>query len=332
MASIETFLGDDFSVTALAAAINLMPKPQHRIAALNLFSEEGITTTTAQIEYDGQVIGLVAAQARGGVGHVVDLAPRKMIPFNTVHLPQRSHMLADEVQNVRAFGSETELEVAVNRVKSYQEKHKRQLDLTHEFQRLGAIKGKILDADGTSVLLDVYSAFGIQQKKASMALSTANTDVRSKCDSVIELIVKELDGALVSGAVALCGQNFWTKLISHKSVRETYLNTTQAAELRGKPTDSFDFGGITFERYRGQIGGTQFIDPEKAYAFPVDVADLFITRYAPADYMDTVNTTGLPYYSIVEPLPLRKGLVIESQSNPLHIPTRPNAIIELTAD
>lgn len=57
--------------------------------------------------------------------------------------------------------------------------------------------------------------------------------------------------------------------------------------------------------------------------------DFFITRFAPADYMETVNTDGLPYYTRVEPLPFGKGLEIESQSNPLHLPTRPKAIIKL---
>lgn len=329
MANINIFQDEAFSVPNLTAAINETPYVPGRIGALGLFSEEGISTLVAQIEYDGQTIGLVAAKPRGSYGAPVTLAGRRMIPFNTVHLPQRSAMMADEIQGIRAFGSQTELEVAEARVQKYLAKHRMQLDMTHENHRLGAIKGKVLDADGTTVLLDVYQTFGITQKEFNMELGTAGTIVRTKCSEVVDMIADALRGAPMPGARALCGKNFWSALIDHKSVRETYLNTQQAAELRGKAPDSFEIGGIIFERYRGRIAGQPHVHDDEAYAFPENVPDMFLTRFAPADYLETVNTDGLPYYSRVEPLPMGKGLDIESQSNPLHVPAIPKAIIKL---
>jgi len=329
MANINIFQDEAFSVPNLTAAINEAPYVPGRIGALGLFSEEGISTLVAQIEYDGQTIGLVAAKPRGSSGTPVTLAARRMIPFNTVHLPQRSAMMADEIQGIRAFGSQTELEVAEARVQKYLAKHRMQLDMTHENHRLGAIKGKVLDADGTTVLLDVYQMFGITQKEFNMELGTAATIVRTKCSEVVDMIADALGGAPMPGARALCGKNFWNSLIDHKSVRETYLNTQQAAELRGKAPDSFEIGGIIFERYRGRIAGQPHVHDDEAYAFPENVPDMFLTRFAPADYLETVNTDGLPYYSRVEPLPMGKGLDIESQSNPLHVPAIPKAIIKL---
>lgn len=330
MADINIFEDEKFSVSTLTAAINELQSIPGRIAQLGLYSEEGIPTTVAQIEYDGQTIGLVAAKPRGGVGQNVMLAGRKLIPFNTIHLPQRSTMMADEIQGIRAFGSQTEVEVASARVAKYQAKHRQQLDLTHEYQRLGGIKGQILDADGKSVLLDVYQEFGITKTSFNMELNTATTVVRRKSDDVLDLIEDALGAVPLRGVRALCGKNFWKTLIEHKSVRETYLNTAQAAELRGKVADSFELGGITYERYRGKLGGTPFVGDDEAHAFPEGVPEGFITRFAPADYMETVNTDGLPYYTRVEPLPFGKGLEIESQSNPLHLPTRPKSIIRLT--
>lgn len=329
MANINIFQDEAFSVYSLTAAINETQHVPGRIGALGLFAEEGIPTTVAQIEYDGQTIGLVAAKPRGSDGAAVTLAKRRLIPFNTIHLPQRSTMIADEIQGIRAFGSQSELESAEARVQKYLAKHRVQLDLTHEHHRVGAIKGTILDADGKTVLLDIYDIFGINQIEYSMELGTAGTIVRTKCSEVLDKIEEVLGAAPMQGARALCGKNFWNSLIEHKSVRETFLNTQQAAELRGKAPDSFELGGITFERYRGRVAGKPFVDDDEAYAFPEGVPDFFITRFAPADYMETVNTDGLPYYSRVEPLDFGKGLGIESQSNPLHIPTRPKAIIKL---
>lgn len=330
MADISIFQDEKFSVPNLTAAINEQQYIPGRIGEMGLYDEEGVPTTVVQIEYDGQKLGLVAAKPRGGVADAVTLGPRKLIPFNTVHLPQRSTMMADEIQGIRAFGSQSELESAEARVRKYLAKHRVQLDMTHEYQRIGAIKGLVLDADGETPLLDVYQEFGIEQISFGMGLDNASTIVRSKCGDVIDLIEDALGALPLRDVHAFVGKNFWNDLINHKSVRETYLNTSQAAELRGKAPDSFDLGGIRFERYRGSVNGVPYVGPDEGYAFPVGVPDFFITRFAPGDYMETVNTDGLPYYSRVEPLKMGKGLEIESQSNPLHLPTRPKAIIRLT--
>lgn len=329
MADITIFQDEAFSVPNLTAAISEQPYVPGRIGELNLFQEEGVHTTVVQIEYDGSKIGLVAAKPRGGVAQAVTLEGRRLIPFNTVHLPERSTMMADEIQGIRAFGQQTEVEVAAARVAKYQARHRTQLDLTHEYHRIGAIKGLVLDADGKTVLLDVYRTFGIEQSVFPMALDVAATNVRRKSDDVLDLIEDAL-GALPARRVrAFCGRDFWKDLIDHKSVRETYLNTAQAAELRGKVPDSFELGGITYERYRGSVNGGPNVANDEALAFPEGVPDFFITRFAPGDYLETVNTDGLPYYTKIEQLPFGKGLHIESQSNPLHIPTRPKAIIRL---
>jgi hypothetical protein len=46
--------------------------------------------------------------------------------------------------------------------------------------------------------------------------------------------------------------------------------------------------------------------------------------------METVNTLGIPYYGKIEPMPFGKGVSGEAQSNPLHLCTRPRAVIRLT--
>lgn len=61
------------------------------------------------------------------------------------------------------------------------------------------------------------------------------------------------------------------------------------------------------------------------------VTDLLITRYAPADYVETVNTIGLPFYAKQERLRLDKGVELEAQSNPLNLCTKPRAIIKRMA-
>ena len=59
--------------------------------------------------------------------------------------------------------------------------------ITLEHLRMGALKGVILDADG-STLVNLYDEFEIQPKEVSCALGTATTDVKKKCLEVLRHI------------------------------------------------------------------------------------------------------------------------------------------------
>lgn len=329
MAEIAIFEDDAFSVSSLTAAINDQEYLPGRISGLNLFREEGISTLTVQIEKDGETLALVPAGERGTSGLVVAGSRRQLIPFNTVHLPERFTIKADEIQGIRAFGTRSELQAVQDVVNKRLAKARRQLDATHEFQRMGALNGQVLDADGKTILLDIYKTFGVQRQKMSMGLNSPDTELRVKCGEALDMQEDALGSITSTGSRAFCGKNYWNKLIVHRSVKETYLNSQQAAALRGDARESFEFGGIVWERYRGKIAGVSFVHDDKALLIPEGVPELYISSFAPADYMETVNTQGLPYYSKIEPLPFNKGVAGEAQSNPLHLCTRPRAQILL---
>jgi hypothetical protein len=329
MADIQIFNDEAFSVSSLTAAINEQEYVPGRIGSLGLFQEEGITTLTVQIEKDGDTLALVPAGERGTSGLVVSGSKRNLIPFNTVHLPERFTIKADEIQGIRAFGTRSELQSVQDVVNKRLAKARRQLDVTHEFQRLGALNGKIYDADGKTVLLDLYERFGVQRQRMPMEFANPKVNFRVKCGDALDMQEEALGTVTRSGSRAFCGKNFWNAMLELEEVNKTYLNTQQAASLRGDARESFDYGGITWERYRGKIAGMTFVHDDKALLIPEGVPDLYISVFAPADYMETVNTEGVPYYSKIEPLPFNKGMVGEAQSNPLHMCTRPLAQILL---
>lgn len=331
MAEISIFEDEAFGVDALLAVINDEPVIAGQIGRSGLFEEEGVSTTTVQIEKDGTTLALVPAAARGGVGLSVLGDKRSLIPFNTVHLPQIFSILADEIQGIRAVGSMTELQSVQRVVQRRLDKCQKQLDLTHEYQRVGAIDGLVIDADGKSTLLDIYQRFGLQKPKAySFELGNPDTDVSVKCVEALDQQEDALGNLTGTGAHAWCGKLFWNKLISHPNVRETYLASEAASALRGDRRLAFEFGGILWERYRGKHNKKPFVADNAAKLVPEGVSGLFITAFAPADYMETVNTEGLPYYAKLERMPFDKGVMGEAQSNPLHLCTKPLAVRELT--
>jgi len=174
MASLDIFNNDAFSVQSLTKALNDMPHQPTRLGELGYFSVEGITSTMVSIEKQGTSLSLVPAGERGGVAKPGAKEKRTLIPFKCVHLPQTGGVNADEVQNLRAFGSETELESVQNVVNKELRRIRRNTDATLEYQRMGAGEGSDSGCRWLpTVLLDLYTTFGVAQQSHSLILGTA---------------------------------------------------------------------------------------------------------------------------------------------------------------
>lgn len=331
MPSMDIFNNDPFTTVSLTAAIGATPHVPQRLDELNLFSEEGMTTTSAMIEQLGTTLSLVPSGTRGAPANATARDKARLIPFPSVHLPARATVLADTIQNLRAFGSESELETVQAVVNKQLAKMRRNLDATIEFHRMGAIKGQVLDSDGTSVLLDLYTAFGVAQQTQNMALTTTTTKVRNLITAAKRKSEDDLGGLMYRGMRAFCSPAFFDAFVGHTAVEVAFDRWMNGEFLRQDVRAGFYHGGVFWEEYRGTVGGVPFIADGEAYLVPEGVPDMFITNYAPADYMEAVNTIGLPYYAKQEAMRMNKGVELEAQSNPLCLNTRPRSVIKLTA-
>lgn len=330
MPALDIFNDDAFSVQSLSKAINETPYTPGMVSRRGWFSEEGVTTTLISIEKQGNALALVPAGERGQAGIVIGDDKRTLVPFQSVHLPQRGTIIADTIQNLRAFGSESELQSVQTVVNRRLAKMRRNIDVTIEFHRLGAIKGVILDADGSTALLNLFDRFGIAQQTHAMALNSDATKVKTKVVEAKRKMEDELGGNSYTDVVVLCGSGFFDAFVSHPAVAAAYDRWMDGQFLREDNRRGFYFAGCYWTEYRGKVGAVEFIGSDDAYMVPEGVPDLFTTMYAPADYMETVNTNGLPYYAKQELMPMGKGVHLEAQSNPLTICTRPRVIIKLT--
>lgn len=317
----------DFSLETLTAAINEMPHKPTLLGDSGLFSYNGVATLTVDIEKEGYALSIVGTAPRGSAGESIGRKSRNTRTFRIPHIPLNDQIMADEVQGVRQFGTTDQPEPLQKRLDDVMALGMQRLDYTLEFHRMGALKGIVYDKDN-SVLFDFFTEFGVAQNTLDFELDVATTDVRGKCDQALDLIAEELGGTMMTGAVAWCGAGFFRSLITHKSTKETYLNQAQAAELRGAIPESFDFGGITFRKYRGKVGGVAMVGDADCYIVPTGVPDLLIGRFAPAPYNETVNTLGLPIYAKGIEKRNGTGWDIEMNTSPIHVNTRPRAVIK----
>ena len=330
----NVFANPAFSMANLTAAINHVPNRYGRLEALNLFPAKPTRFRQILIEERNGVLNLLPTLPVGSPGTVGVRGKRKMRSFVVPHIPHDDVVAPEEVQGIRAFGSETELETVAGVLAQHLETMRNKHAITLEHLRMGALKGVILDADG-SVLYDLFDEFDIKSKSTSFALATDGTNVRQKCIDVLAHIEDNLRGEFITSVRCLCSPEFFEKLTGHTKVEKAYENFQQGVMLRDDVRAGFTFGGITFEEYRGQAtdgngASRRFIAAGEAHAFPVGTVDTFATYFSPADFNETVNTLGQPLYAKQEPRKFERGTDLHTQSNPLPMCHRPGVLVKLS--
>jgi hypothetical protein len=334
---LDVFKQDAFSVIAMTDAFNKAPFSPGRAGQVLDWNEAGVSSLTIMLEEVGGELRLINPTPRGGPGETTPKDKRTARVLRIPHYQLDDAFMADEIQGVRAFGSETMLETLMSKIQSrLNDFAVQRFDPTLEYQRLGAIKGIILNGDG-STLYNLFTEFEVSAPDVVEFDVTDSSDlgrIRAVCDGIVRSMARRLGGIPFSGVHAFVGDAFWDGLIKNAEVRATFLSQMEASQLRsGTVNTIFHYGGIDFENYKGGLGGidgaayTPFIDTEDARFFPKGAPGLFRTVYGPADYIETVNTTGLPRYSKQFPMPNDKGISLEMQSNALSYCIRPTALV-----
>lgn len=335
MANIDIFNDNAFEETELTNSMNLLPYEPKMLGELGLFTQKPIRTTTAWIEKKKGRLRIIDMAARGTVGNVRSTEPREGISVDLPHMPYYQTIKADDIQNVRAFGSETELEQMEDHVNDQLEGMKADHEVTFEYHRVGALKGQILRADGVTVWLDLFDKFGMTQEV--MPFVGANADVMPLFQDIKRYIAGRLGNITLKGIVALCGDTYFDQLIMHDSIRDSFALWQDGAYRRmsvlgpaweAAAANGVEYQNILFLNYRGEVGDFDFIPTDEAYYFARGVRDLFEDIIGPADMTPFTNTKGKRFYASKEILPHKKGVELHTQSNVLSICKRPDSIVK----
>jgi hypothetical protein len=145
-------------------------------------------------------------------------------------------------------------------------------------------------------------------------------------NSLTRAMAAELSGGMYTSMYGIAGSVAFDAFAMHPELRTPYLGVNPEPLLRNALGTTLSYKGVTIEEYRGQVGNIQFVKPDEIHFFPVGVPDLFLDIYAPADYMETVNTIALPRYSKMNELDFDKGVELEAQMNVLPLCTAPKAL------
>lgn len=337
---LDIFNNDAFSVTSLSLALKELPPVSTRLGDMGLFQVISVPTTSVAIERIGETLQIVPPSPRGGPGETRDYAKRSMQDVRIPHFQRDWSVMADEVQDVRKFGGMA-LQLVQDKVAEKLAVHTADFDATDELSRIGAIQGVVTYKDNST--LDLFTTFGVPAPvEVDFDLdNAAPTDgsLRKSCTNIVRSMRTAMGGNPFSYVHAFVGDNFFDDLLQHPEVRETYKGWSEAQILResyvGKnraENPIFEFGGIVWENYYGATGATGDaallgIQSEKARFIPVGSRGTFVSFFGPADYVDTVNLVGLQRYARQWTMPNGKGINGETQTNALHICTRPGVLL-----
>ena len=331
MATMDIFEGDAFTIIELTRALETIPYKPAILSGSNIFSSRGVRTRSVMIESRDGTLALIPFSERGSAYESQIPERREMRAFVCRQFKKQDVLWASEIQSVRDFGSETAVQQVQAEVAHKLRRLRQDAEFTFEYHLLNGIQGLVKDPKDHATVVNYFTEFNITPAD-EIDFDLDNTSpgsgaLRKRCQALIES-VEESMGGLAAGAVqvrAECGSAFFADLVAHKEVRETYLNTAAAADLRGRVADEVSFGGITFRRYRG--GNGFGVPTDKAFFYPEGIEGLFEIYHAPADTFETVNTLGLPLYARMIPDRDRDEWVrLEIESNPLPICTRPQVL------
>lgn len=327
---LDVFKSDAFGVVEMSKAIEILPHTPTMLGDLGIFAEEFHTVPTCTLERQTEAIHLIPSTRRGAPGYKPPINARDIRPVSIPHFVLEDEVQADDVLGVRPFGKQADtLETVANRVNQKLAAHRKAHDLTLEYLRIGAIKGVILDGDASTTLINLFTEFNVIQKVVDFVLGTTTTDVKAKAMEVYEHMQDALGGLTFTGIRALCGKTFWSKLISHTAVKSAHELLGDNAWARENQTvkGEFEFCDITWTRYRGKVGTTSFIPDADCRFIAEGVPDLFQSHFAPANYVETVNTVAQRFYAKQVPKKFDTGIELQSQSNVITFCTRPNTLV-----
>src|SRR3990167_3437921 len=208
MTVLDVFNSDFFGIVSMTRALDLKPYVPKWLGSLGLFGNESIETRVAVIEERHGRVSLVPSSAYGTNVTTEESMSRKAIPFLVPHYAQTNGLLASDIQSVRAFGQENQVETIAGKTLEKTSQLRDNIEMTKEYQRYGAIQGIVYDADMSTEIYNFYTAFGVTPPTEVFELSAADSGlIKQSCTNVIRLIHTSLGADMHSGVIGLAGKD-----------------------------------------------------------------------------------------------------------------------------
>ena len=330
-----------FNIADWTQELLIVPNQYGKIQGMGLFTAEGVATNTVTFEQINQSIGLIGDRPRGERNNVSTDYTRRIRSYALPHFPLDDAIKPEDIQGKSAYGGAgTGQPEVLDQVRARKlERIRRSHAQTLETARVKLLTTGDVYAPNGTIAGNFYTDFSVTRKEVDFDLDTATTEVLLKVEEVVAHIQDNMNsGEIVNEIVALCSPEFFSKLVTHASVKtayQYYTSTQEPLRVAGRAMGNangldrvFVHGPVRFMEYRGFApDGTRFIPENDAYFFPVGTTEIFKTYFGPANRFEFTNTMGMEAYVFEYRNQTDTEILLQSESNFLNIVRRPDILV-----
>lgn len=319
--TLDIFKGDAFTQTTLRTKVMpIVPWTPTALERLNLFKPIGIETTTVLIYEENGQIKLIPATGRGSPRPQAERRKGAFRALETLRLTKEDQVNASEMLNIAnpAFPMQQRMISAADLVQERFGQLRTDMSATKSLHMLGAVQGKIVDADGTTVLVNFFDMLGIAEPTpVEIDFDTIDEDDLAADIQedfyipAVRTIQTRQGGSIGDGTgiqlAGFCGDTFWSKIIRHPAVRKRWeaAEMGRAIAFSANPLttppvwESVDLGNVRWFHFMGALTGPLRIPDDEAIIFPLNASDVFEAYFSPGETLSTVTGKGQELYPLL---------------------------------
>jgi hypothetical protein len=332
----------DFGIVDLTSAVRNIPISYGTFNNIGIFSEESVASEAVIFEETTVDGALIVDRVRGEKNLVSKQGTRKLHSFVVPHFPQDDYISPMDLQSISAYDNFD----VVERLESVRMEKLARLRMNHDWTlnkaRAQALFSATAYAPNGTVVQNWNTEFGVTRDDVDFTLGTATTEMLEKLELVIQLTQDAMaQSAAYSGIILPCGSTFFSRFISHATVKDAYKsyinNQVGLDPIRGRlsaggsPMQNgreFYFGGVTLREVRDTYNGTAIAPAAEGVSVPTG-SNTFKTYFAPAQRFGLVNTLGEKLYVFEEAASNNTKITLESEANHISALLRPKAVIRI---
>lgn len=337
-----------YTIVDYTEELMLVPNMWNLIEQEGIFTSEGVATNVVVFDKTQTTAALVKDKPYGERSTFGGNEQTALFSYPIPTFPLDDDITVGDVYGLRRVGTADMRESVENVVAKKVTQIRRSHALTSEFARCQAIQGLIYAPNGTvpgnGVVDFWYTTFGQTKTIVDFEFSNTAIDQRANVQKVVAHIQDSfLSGGVLEEIIFFCTPNFFSALIANAQIEAAYTFYSSTQEplresLRFGLYRRFTWQGVTFIEYRGalpQEGGAAAVPffPEvaggQAWALPTG-SDSFMTYYAPAYRFDEIGADGAESYMWTYEDNRQSVIEVQSESNFLAIPKRPELVVLCT--
>tara|TARA_R110000851_G_scaffold151683_3_gene293001 strand:+ start:49 stop:1056 length:1008 start_codon:yes stop_codon:yes gene_type:complete len=325
----------DFEVLDFTPLVQLVPRTPKLITDLGLFSDASFgVSTVAQVERVTEGTDDMVAKPRGADRNFAGRENAIVRNFNVPFFPLDTKFTAKDIQDLRAYGTSDTPQTIEDRVMRTMARIERSHVTLKEKAFYAAIKGDSYSPSWTQGQYDYATEFGVTGSvtTSNVNFTTLTVDPRAtvEANARAHIIDQAQDNADSYQVIALCGRQWFSALVAHPLVVDSYSQYPSDQEplrkrLGGNLINrSFETDGVTYiEDISGQIATGD------AYIMPLGISDMFQLHYAPADTIADANTEAEAMYVFMVSDGHRTE-TIETETSMIAVNTRSELVVKST--